>query len=65
MTRQQRDFLRQQFPTLHDRILTLSAMAGHSAVDIVDPYGGTDCDYAATAKQLAGYIRDLWSHLSN
>lgn len=65
MTRPQRDRLRLLFPDRRDHILTLAEMAGYPAGDITDPYGADEAGYTATARQLAGYIRDLWQRLSD
>lgn len=65
MTQQQRDHLRLRFPEQRDRIRTLPEMAGYPAEDIADPFGADEAAYAATARQLAGYVRDLWQRLSD
>jgi protein-tyrosine-phosphatase len=56
MTKIQKDMMRQQWPELQDRIMTIGEMADEPSVQVADPFGQSLVIYRAVAATLAGLI---------
>ncbi|WP_298705883.1 low molecular weight protein arginine phosphatase [uncultured Veillonella sp.] len=54
--------LLRQFPHMKDKIVTLGELAG-TGEDVQDPFGGTQEEYLACAKQIEELIEKSWPHI--
>jgi len=62
MTRQHAEALGAAFPEYAHKMYLLSEMVGEM-YDVRDPYGGTQSEYASTARELEQLIRDGYERI--
>lgn len=65
MTRGHRNYLRDGFPQIKDKVFLLDDFVGGTGSDILDPYGGDVLAYDRAAEEIISRLERLMDRLEN